>query len=374
MLISGRPCYFCSKILAMDLNNRIRAFSKLGNLLGEFTGKYKNNKTLTQKEFIWLDEQVHQAMDKNAWFTLPHIMEALSSIAHQLSEKMLRQWTGQYPNLEASGGEPQTIGVVPAGNIPLVGFHDFLSILIAGHHYYAKPSSKDSVLPKALASLLKWIEPGFQDRIRFEERHLHGFDAVIATGSNNTARYFHYYFGRYPSIIRKNRNGVAVLTGRESSGELRLLARDVLLYFGLGCRNVSKLYLPEGYNVNNLLDHFDDFENITDNSKYGNNYDYHKSVFLINQVPHYDTGFLLMKKDPQIPSPISTLHYEHYSNIGEAKEKTRLHGDQIQCIVSHSQEIPGAVPFGEAQHPRVWDYADNIDTLRFLTSLNQKDT
>ncbi|MBS3807304.1 MAG: hypothetical protein KGY60_07355 [Bacteroidales bacterium] len=355
----------------MDLSARIKAFSRLGKFIREFVEHYNQKQELTDSRHQWLEEQMNQALDKNPWFTIPHILEALGSMGEYLTAENLNQWTGQYPDLPRELPSPKKVGVVPAGNIPLVGFHDFLSVLITGNIYYAKLSSKDPILPKAMASLLHETEPRFGEQILFEDQRLSNFDAIIATGSNNTSRYFEYYFGPYPHIIRKNRNGVAVLTGKETPAEMQRLAKDVLLYFGLGCRNVSKLYLPEKYDMNGLLDQFKDYERITDNSKYGNNYDYNKSVFLINQVPHYDTGFLLVKRDQRIPSPISTLHYETYHSLEEVKRSIEWSHNQIQCVVSHCEELPGAIPFGQAQYPHLWDYADGIDTLRFLVSLNQ---
>jgi len=355
----------------MDLNARIEAFSRLGRIIREYVGQSRRQEKLSNPSHKWLEGQINQALDKNPWFTVSHILEALGSVGESLTPENLKQWTGRYPDFPSEPHSPKTIGVVPAGNIPLVGFHDFLSVLITGNIYYARLSSRDTILPRAVASLLQETEPGFDEKIIFEDRQLRHFDAIIATGSNNTSRYFEYYFGPYPHIIRKNRNGVAVLTGRETPVEMQQLAKDVLLYFGLGCRNVSKIYVPEKYNINGLLDHFAHYERITDNSKYGNNYDYNKSIFLINQVPHYDTGYLLVKKDQRISSPISTLHYETYQNVDELKQKIEWNRQQIQCVVSHSEEFPEAVPFGQAQYPRLWDYADGIDTLRFLISINQ---
>jgi len=355
----------------MNLSARIEAFSRLGQTINEFVQYYPGQQHAVDPRHKWLEEKINQAPDKNPWFTIGHILEALGTIGAYLTRENLNQWTGRYPDLPKKPSAPGTIGVVPAGNIPLVGFHDFLSVLITGNIYYAKLSSKDPILPKALASLLQDIEPRFREQIFFEDQQLHDFDAIIATGSNNTSRYFEYYFGPHPHIIRKNRNGVAILTGRETPEEMQRLAKDVLLYFGLGCRNVSKLYVPEKYNMNGLLDQFKDYERITDNSKYANNYDYNKSVFLINQIPHYDTGFLLVKRDQRISSPISTLYYETYRNLEDAKQMIESNRNQIQCVVSHSEEFPESVPLGQAQYPYLWDYADGIDTLRFLISLNK---
>jgi hypothetical protein len=351
----------------MNLEKRIEAFIRLGNIIRQYLSEEQAK--FKDQPLAMLHQQVQKAAEENPWFTREHILEALRSIAILLEREHLDQWIRQYPDLQKDR-DPRTIGVINAGNIPLVGFHDMLCVLMAGHIYLGKLSSKDKHLPRAIASILKQAEPTLKDRIILEENHLKHFDAIIATGSNNTSRYFHYYFDPYPHIIRKNRNGVAVLTGRESDNELEKLAGDALLYFGLGCRNVSKLYIPHDADITRILDAFSKYERLMDNTKYANNYDYHKSIFSINMIPHYDTGFLLLKEDRQIASPISTLHFEKYNDIKRVKQDIELQSQHIQCVVSHSNEIPDTIPFGEAQHPNLWDYADGIDTLQFLLSLN----
>lgn len=353
----------------MNLEKRIKAFIKLGNIIRQYLSEEQTE--FKDDRLAMLHQQVQKAAEENPWFTREHILEALRSIATLLNRDHMDQWIGQYPRLKEEPN-PRTIGVVNAGNIPLVGFHDMLCVLVAGHIYYGKLSSKDIQLPRAIATILKETEPGLKHRIILEENHLRHFDAIIATGSNNTARYFHYYFDPYPHIIRKNRNGVALLTGRETDDELKKLAGDALLYFGLGCRNVSKLYIPHDADITRILDSFSGYEKLMDNPKYANNYDYHKSIFSINMIPHYDTGFLLLKEDRQIASPLSTLHFEKYSNMERVRQDIDLQSQHIQCVVSHSKDIPDTIPFGEAQHPNLWDYADGIDTLEFLLSLNDR--
>jgi len=353
----------------MNLKKRIEAFTKLGAIIRQYLSQEQVDSKDTRQAL--LHQQVQKAWQENPWFTREHVLEALRSLAALLERDHLDQWIRQYPRLQQEP-DPLTIGVVNAGNIPLVGFHDMLCVLMAGHIYYGKLSSKDKHLPRAIASILEETEPGLKDRIILEENQLKNFDAIVATGSNNTARYFHYYFDPYPHIIRKNRNGVAVLTGRESDKELENLAADALLYFGLGCRNVSKLYIPHDADIPGILDRFSGYEKLLDNPKYANNYDYHKSVFIMNQAPHYDTGFLLLRENTRIASPLATLHYEQYNDIARVKKDIEAQDQHIQCVVSHSDVFPDAIPFGQAQHPNLWDYADGIDTLEFLLSLNSK--
>jgi hypothetical protein len=253
-----------------------------------------------------------------------------------------------------------------AGNIPLVGFHDFFYVLMSGNHMIAKLSSDDKYLLPAIAQKLIEIEPAFNDYISFTENKLENIDAIIATGSNNTARYFEYYFGKYPHIIRKNRNGVAVLTGEETKDEIAALCYDICRYFGMGCRNISKLFVPENYNFNNLLDALTKHSNMLDTSKYYNNYEYYKSIYLINLLPFYDNGSSILKEEKLIASPISVVYYEFYESLTDVNQFLTENKDQIQCIVSKNKEVKGSIPFGNAQSPGLMDYADGVDVMKFL--------
>ena len=249
-----------------------------------------------------------------------------------------------------------------AGNIPFVGFHDFLCMLISGNNYIGKNASDDTLLLPWIAEELIKIEPKFKERISFVEK-LKDMDAVIATGSNNTARYFEYYFSKYPHIIRKNRNAVAVLTGDEPKEELNLLGEDIFRYFGLGCRNVSKLYVPRGYNFNGFFEAMFSYSQVMQHNKYMNNYDYNRAVFLMRQIPFLENNFLIIREDASIPSPISVVHYEFYDEAEKLKENLAEHKEQIQCIVGRDY-----IPFGQGQSPALWDYADGVDTMAFLLS------
>ena len=264
-----------------------------------------------------------------------------------------------------------TVAVVMAGNVPAVGFHDFLSVLFAGHRFLGKLSSEDNKLMPAIAEVLIALEPVFADAIRFTGETIKGFDAVIATGSNNSSRYFEYYFGKYPHIIRKNRNGVAVLTGRENEEKLRKLSEDIFLYFGLGCRNVAFLYVPFDYDFSLLLKVLSERKELTDNNKYFNNYEYNKAIFLVNNTAHFDTGNLILTEQSQYGSPVSVLHYAYYRDAGSLRNELMLNRDKIQCVVADEGVWDGAVPFGKSQVPMLWEYADNTDTVEFLLSLPQ---
>jgi len=354
----------------MDLKKRIKAFLKLGESLKQFSSEQDND--LNASLHAFLGEKIDKAVYENSWFTRDDIISAFKGIGDMLAEEKTAAWISEYQGLKKQIENPQTVGVVNAGNIPLVGFHDFLCILISGNNYLGKLSSKDKVLLPALKDILIDYEPEFAKFISFEENQLKDFDAIIATGSDNTARYFHYYFGKYPNIIRKNRNGVAVIPEDYNEEDLKKLADDIFLYYGLGCRNVSKLFLPENFKINHFFENIEHYyDKLINHHKYANNYNYHKSIYLMNKVSHLDNGFALLKEDESFASPISTIFYETYKDIEKVKEKLDVHNEEIQCVVSYPETIKNAVPFGKAQFPELWDYADNIDTLNFLISLNE---
>ena len=261
------------------------------------------------------------------------------------------------------------IGVVMAGNIPLVGFHDFLTVLISGHTVWAKLSTQDSFLLKYIAGLLTEIEPRFQDQIVWVDK-LKEADAIIATGSDNTSRYFEYYFAKYPHIIRKNRTGVGILRGEESHTSLRSLGQDVFQYFGLGCRNVSKLWVPLDYDFVPMIEAWEDYQDVLLHHKYHNNYDYNKSIHLVNGDPFLDTGFAMLKESTALVSPISMVFYETYRNTDELEKAVAAQRSKIQCVVSEEGWFPDSIPFGRAQQPELWDYADGVDTLAFVNGLS----
>ncbi|MCB0464207.1 MAG: acyl-CoA reductase [Aequorivita sp.] len=333
----------------MQLNQRINAFVKLGKFLSE----------------IEAENVLKKAQAENGWFTQENIKFALKSWAEALTSDNLQHWVSNY---KIDGTTPKTIAIVMAGNIPLVGFHDFLSVLITRNKVLAKLSSNDKTLLPFLASHLIDIEPEFKNYIEFTEGKLENFDAVIATGSNNTARYFEYYFGKYPNIIRKNRNSIAVLTGNETEIDLKLLADDIFTYFGLGCRNVSKLYVPENYDFESFFKAMFNWKEIIQNHKYINNYDYNKAVYLMDSFPLLDNEFMLLKEDKGFSSPISVVFYEKYDSLEALKEELKVQSENIQCLVSKAG-LTNEIAFGKAQNPKLWDYADGVDTIDFLLKL-----
>lgn len=315
------------------------------------------------QEFIDL---IELSQSHNGWYTQEQVYYAIESWALALTEKNIDIWLSNYTYLEKS--TPKTIGLILAGNVPLVGFHDFLSVLISGHKVLVKTSSNDQHLLPFLAKYIITIAPQLNNFITFIEGKLTNFDAVIATGSNNTSRYFEYYFKNKPVIIRKNRNSIAILEGKETKKQLADLGEDIFRYFGLGCRNVSKLFVPKGYDFKTFFEAIFEYQEVIHYEKYANNYDYNKAVFLMSNFKLIDNGFLTLKEDASYSSPISSLFYEYYENIDMIKKRIELDKEQIQCIVSNNL-IENSIPFGTTQRPNLWDYADNIDTIKFLSKL-----
>ena len=354
----------------MQLQERINAFVSLGQFLGQFSTEdvIKQEGILNNTEYFdGMIEALQRAKLSNGWFTEDNLRYTCKCWSEALSEENLMKWCSAYPIDYKI--QPKTIAIVMAGNIPLVGFHDFLSVLISGNKVLAKLSSNDNALLPYLSNYLCAIDPRFRDAISFTEEKLSNFDAVIATGSNNTARYFDYYFGKYPNIIRKNRNSVAVLSGKETPAQMKELANDIFRYFGLGCRNVSKIYIPSDYNFDLFFNGMFSWKHVINNHKYINNYDYNKAVYLMNNINLLDNEFLLLKEGTDFSSPISVVNYEYYDSITDLKNVLQAQSQNIQAIVSTSG-IDNEVPFGLAQAPNLWDYADGIDTLDFLLKLS----
>lgn len=306
------------------------------------------------------------AYNHNPWFTPADVHRALAATAHNLSNDRLQDWLAPYP---FDGDTDMTVGLVLAGNIPLVGFHDILCVLCAGYNVQVKTAAADPILTFHLLTKLREIDPDFTAKISVTDR-LANFDLVIATGSDNSSRYFSYYFGDKPHIIRKNRNSVAILTGTETNEELQLLGHDIFDYFGLGCRNVSKLFVPQGFNPADFFQGITGFADIINHHKYANNYDYNKSIYLINGDEHFDNGFLLLKPDERIASPLGVVYLETYATGSELTERLEGLAPQLQCVVSKGQ-LPIATPvvqFGQSQQPALDDYADGVNTLDFLAA------
>lgn len=352
----------------MDLEAKKKAFVALGDFLRQFaTNEFVKSEKVEHNDafFSAFEDLIETAVHYNGWFVKEQVLLAVQSWADALTEENITQWCAAYDFTT----EPlKKVGLILAGNIPLVGFHDLIAVLISGNIALVKLSSNDQKLLPFLAKYLQTVEPKFQDRLVFIEGKMEGFDAVIATGSNNTARYFDYYFSAVPHIIRKNRNSVALLTGEETPEQLTELGNDIFTYYGLGCRNVSKLFVPRGYDFDAFFQGMYAQKDVIMYEKYAHNYDYNKAVFLMSNFQLLDNGFLTIKEDASYASPISSVYYEYYDHIEEVVDRLRADQDKIQCIVSNALTTD-SIAFGQTQHPRLWDYADQVDTLDFLLKL-----
>ncbi|MEZ4802670.1 MAG: acyl-CoA reductase [Gelidibacter sp.] len=352
----------------MYLQQRINAFSQLGNFLRQFSReRIEKNASVAHNDLFFdgFQHQMQLAYEHNGWFTKENVSFALEGWANLLTESNLTEWLSKYDFNDVLS---KKVAIVMAGNIPLVGFHDFLCVLISGHHVLVKQSSNDKHLLPFLCKYLELVEPDFKGKMSFTEEKLNDFDAVIATGSDNTSRYFEYYFKGKPSIIRKNRNSVAVLTGNESEEQLTALSEDIFRYYGLGCRNVSKLFVPKDYNFESFFKAMYDWNPIIHQTKYANNYDYNKAVYLMSEFDMLENGFLMIKEDESYGSPIATVFYEYYESLASLKDKLKSDEDKIQCVVSEGI-LDSEISFGQTQRPELWDYADTIDTITFLLKI-----
>jgi Acyl-CoA reductase (LuxC) len=351
------------------LQNEIKSsFIELGKFLSQFSENklIKNDAVLNNDLFF--DEflnLIQLSQSHNGWYTPENVYFSVDSWAKALTEKNIEIWLYNY---NFKNIKPKSVGIILAGNIPLVGFHDFLSVLISGHKVLVKTSSNDQYLLPFLAKYLIALNSKFNKIITFVDGKLEKFDAVIATGSNNTSRYFEYYFKDKPTIIRKSRNSVAVLNGSESKEQMIALGEDIFRYFGLGCRNVSKLFVPKNYNFDLFFNGMFPYQDVIKYEKYANNYDYNKAVFLMSNFALLDNEFLTIKEDSSYASPIASVFYEFYEDINDLKSKLNSDKEQIQCIVSNNL-IENSIDFGQTQKPNLWDYADNVDTLEFLINL-----
>ncbi len=351
-----------------SIQNRIKAFSKLGDFLRQFSTKgieKKEDIPFNELFFDGFKHQIKLAQENNSWFTKDNILHSLENWSKSLNYNNLNNFTNSV-NLNIIN--PKTVAIVMAGNIPLVGFHDFLSVLISGHSVLVKQSSSDKHLLPFLAKYLEYTEESFKGKITFTEDKLTNFDAVIATGSNNTARYFEYYFKEKPNIIRKNRNSVAVITGKETIEDFEKLSDDIFQYFGLGCRSVSKLYVPKDYDFELFFNGMYNKKEIINNAKYANNYDYNKAVYLMSEFDLLENGFLMIKEDESYSSPIATIFYEYFDNEIDLKIKLHEDREKIQCVVAKGF-LENEIAFGHTQHPKLTDYADGVNTLEFLSKL-----
>jgi hypothetical protein len=353
----------------MTLETKKSVFVELGKFLKQFSENDTSRKSdVLYNDFFFDDFEklIYLSQSHNGWYTPEQVYFAIKSWADALTEENIEKWLSNYAEeFREQDKKEKTVALILAGNIPLVGFHDFLSVLITGNKALIKTSSNDQHLLPFLAKYLIAVDENLKDKITFVEGKLQNFDAVIATGSNNTARYFEYYFKDKPSIIRKNRNSAAVLNGKESKEQLEALGEDIFRYFGLGCRNVSKLFVPKGYSFDAFFEAIFKYQDVIHYEKYANNYDYNKAVFLMSNFKLLDNGFLTIKEDSSYASPISSVFYEFYDNIEDLRARIKADAEQIQCIVSNDL-IENSIPFGQTQNPQLWDYADNVDTITFL--------
>lgn len=316
---------------------------------------------LTEEEYGNFMQAKDYAQMANGWFTLDEINRALLGWSKSLKREHITTWLSNYKFKSTE----KTVGIIMAGNIPMVGLHDLLSAFVAGYKVKAKLSKDDTYLMKAVAELLFILNPELKQKIEFvEDKKLEGFDVVIATGSNNTARYFDYYFGKYPHIIRKNRNSVAVISENDTKESLAQLGHDIFDFYGLGCRNVSKLYIPQDFKLDTFFESIFEYSDVVSHHKYANNYDYHKALFLMNRDEVLDNNFLLAKEDKALAAPVGVIYYERYTSKEELAKTLEARKDEIQCVVGEKGQ--GFIPFGGAQTPMLWDYADSVDTLAFL--------
>ena len=352
----------------LPLAARIQPFLQLGKALAAFGAHSPwpgHAIGLTEAEYDGFDQVLARAQVRNGWFTEQEVRHAAHGLATMLEEGTMGEWLARYPTL-AQPRQSRAVGIIMAGNVPFVGFHDLMCVLISGHGAKVKVSSDDAGLTPALIDLLARLAPAMAAEVELVPDKLGPVDAVIATGSNNTARYFKHYFGGVPHIIRKGRTSVAVLDGSETPEELAALGEDVFRYFGLGCRNVGKVFIPEGFDLDRLFAAFFPWKDIIQHHKYANNHDYNRAVWLLDRAPITENGFLVMKEDEALNSPVAALYYERYTDRAAVEERLVREGEKLQCIVGH-----GHLPFGTAQFPGPGEYADNVDTMRFLLELGQ---
>ena len=346
---------------------RVAAFVQLGRVFHHFatSAPWPGHACgLDEGEYEEFDALIRRARQRNGWFTVENVRHALGGLSVMLQAETLKAWLAAYPELEQPRSAVRTVGLVLAGNIPMVGFHDVLCVVLSGHRARIKCSSDDVELIPATINMLEHFAPGIAEQAEVTMGKLIGVEAVIATGSNNTSRYFEHYFGHLPRLVRKGRVSVAVLDGTETAAELKDLGEDLFRYFGLGCRNVSKLYVPRDYELDRVFGAIFPWQDIVHHHKYANNYDYNRALWMLDRVPILENGFVVFKEEAALASPVAAVYYERYDDVTAVERSLEAQADQVQCVVGHGQ-----VPFGSAQCPGPSEYADGVDTLRFLLDL-----
>ncbi|SMP32611.1 acyl-CoA reductase [Chryseobacterium profundimaris] len=342
----------------MNIENQVLGLTRLSDYIKEFLLKNSENYNENDVDFELL---LKKSEIENPWFTIENQKFALRQWADLLTDENIKSWLKEYSLSKTS----KRVGLILAGNIPLVGFHDVISVVLSNHIPVIKLSSKDRYMIPFL--LKKWNEFS-EGNVLFEfVERLENFDAVIATGSNNTARYLEYYFKNHLHIIRKNRTSIAVIKGDETEEELTLLAEDIFRYFGLGCRNVTRLFIPHDYVIDRIFESFIGFQDIINHNKYANNYDYNRAVYLLNQEKFWDNNFVMLKEDEKLFSPLSVINFSRYSSLEEVKHFIAENEENIQCVVAKEELGLDSIAFGEAQNPGLDTYADNVDTMKFLS-------
>jgi len=345
----------------MDINKRIKSFVNTGESI-KLVLEAKDESSLKSSGEKHLFNSIPVAFHKNGWFSEISVRNSLEGIVAMLSEPDLLEWLSLNLSAIKKKEKVNRIGIIMAGNFPLVGFHDLLCVLLAGDFAVVKMSSDDSDLLPLILNIMVLQDESIADSYLLQKEGIKGVDKIIATGTDNTARYFEYYFSKYPRVIRKSRTSVAVIPEGISKDEIKKLAKDMFQFYGLGCRNVSKLMLPKGFDVPYLIDHLRSYESKMDNVKYFNNLEYHKSILLINGVAFLDGGFFIMRESSDLFSPISITNYEFYESKEQVTDFISKHESEIQCAVGRDFEVK----FGQAQLPHLWDYADKVDVMKFL--------
>ena len=346
----------------MNLNQRISLFARLGLLFKDYE---KNNLDAKTKKLF--DEAVQNSIAYNSFFTKKNINKSISTWSKNLTKRSINNFISNYSLKENIN--PKKVAIIMAGNIPLVGFHDFLCVILSGNIAVIKLSSKDYHLLNFILDYLTKENHNFSNQFEICNENLNEFDAVIATGNNVSANQFDLYFKNYPRIVRRNRHSIAVLEGGESNIDLELLADDIFYYYGLGCRNVSKIFIPSKYNLDKLFKSFMSWKEVINKNSYANNYDYYRAIYLLNKENFYDNGFVLLKESNKIGSPVGTIYFEYYDCLEDVFKIIENNSEKIQCVVSKTKGL-NKTYFGQTQEPKIDDYADNVDTFDFLLKLN----
>ena len=346
-----------------DFKERLIAFSELGTLFKENVDK-KENKKFPEWDTV-LEKTLIESHSYNSWFTIDNLKLSLKNWSNSLQENIISDWLSKY-NIEDKSSKK--IAIIMAGNIPAVGFHDLLCSLLLNFDYIVKLSSEDKLLIPFIVKFLESRNEKLKNKVTFESEKLKDFDGVIATGNNNSHRYFDYYFSKYPNLLRKTRHSIAVLDGKESDNDLSDLSNDIFNYFGLGCRSVSKVFIPYGYDLDLLFNAFFRHKEVVNHNKYVNNFDYNKAVYLMSKEKFIENGFIILKEESKLGSPIGCLFYEFYNDKKEITKLINNNSDSIQCVVSNIN-FNTNIKFGQTQCPNISDYADNNDTIKFLLKI-----